>query len=175
MAFIDHSTIATLGYAAGFRTTSDAVLEVHNVPLTWYKTAGPTVLGTCTAVLKKMANFWRLEVPAFQLTGITVGGANAVYAVYNDNTSLIFGTAATTWSAYSNLVETGNVSAAAAQGFFWLDHASPAAGAGNVRVCPFLTVNNTTKAVTEYSQFGFGPGDLHVYTEMLFEIQPVAV
>ena len=174
MAFIDHSTIATTGYVTGFRTTADAVTEVHIVPLTWYKTSTyPVSLGTCNATLKKMSTFWRLEVPAFQLTGITVGGADAVFAEYNDTTSLIFGTAATVWSAYSNLLQTGNVSAAAAQGFFKLDHAST--GAGIVRITPCITVNDGTKATSAYSQFGFGPGDLHVYTEMVFEIQAVAV
>lgn len=174
MAFIDHSTIATTGYVQGFRTTADPVMEIHNVPLTWYKTSTyPVSLGTCTATLKKMSTFWRLEVPALQLTGITVAGAEPIFAEYNDTTSLLFSTAATVWSAYSNLTETGNVSAALAQTIFKLDHAST--GAGIVRITPFLTFRDADKVTEEYSQFGFGPGDLHVYTEMMFEIQAVAV
>jgi hypothetical protein len=150
-------------------------VEKHTITFSWIRTSDLVVLGTCNATLKKMSTYWRLEVPAFQLTGITVAGGDDVYAKYDDTTSLLFGTAATVWMAYSNLIQTGNVSAATGQGFFKLDHSST--GAGIVRILPYITVNDGTKATSAYvgAQFAFGPGDLHVYTEMVFEIQAVAV
>jgi len=161
---------ATKSYVDGGRIASDYVTEVHNIPITWARSAAPAVsVGTCTATLKKAGRFWSLEMPAFQLSGITTAGSY-ILGTYTD-TKLLFGAAATVWDAFSNIVDLANWGAAgASQGVFKITHA-----AGVVTITSDMNIDNTTKAFSAYSQTALAPGDMHSYNVAIFPIDPTAV
>lgn len=173
MAYSAHSTIATTGFINGVREASDIVTEMHNITFTWYEAGAPAVsLGTCTARLKKMKTYWRLEVPATHLSAVTINPAGAghdVYATFTD-TDLLFGAAATVWSAYSNLTQLGNFTSATHQGWVKLTHA-----AGVLTIIPEITVTAGTTAAYHDNQMNPAGGDMHVYNGVVFEIHAVAV
>jgi hypothetical protein len=104
MAYNQHSTIVSRSYVDGIRTTADVPTEVHKITMTWVEEAAPaTAIGTCVATLKKSSTFWKLEVPAFQITGMSTagGGGHTVYATFTD-TNLLFGASATTWQSLTS-------------------------------------------------------------------------